>query len=73
MLRAEGEALAIARVVQAIKDAGVDDTVLAYQQLQLLPRLAEGTANKVWFVPTDVAGHVETARRLLSGTPDEQR
>jgi regulator of protease activity HflC (stomatin/prohibitin superfamily) len=56
LLRAEGEAQAIATVVQAIKAAGVDDTVLAYQRQQLLPRLAQGDANKVWFVPTDIAG-----------------
>ena len=56
LLRAEGEALAIAKVVEAIKTAGIDETVLAYQRLQLLPRIAEGEANKVWFVPTDIAG-----------------
>ena len=56
LLRAEGEALAIAKVVQAIKGAGIDETVLAYQRQQLLPRIAEGDANKVWFVPTDLAG-----------------
>jgi regulator of protease activity HflC (stomatin/prohibitin superfamily) len=56
LLRAEGEAQAIAKVVDAIKHAGVDETVLAYQRQQLLPRIAEGEANKVWFVPTDVAG-----------------
>jgi regulator of protease activity HflC (stomatin/prohibitin superfamily) len=56
LLRAEGEALAIAKVVEAIKNAGIDETVLAYQRQQLLPRIAEGDANKVWFVPTDVAG-----------------
>jgi regulator of protease activity HflC (stomatin/prohibitin superfamily) len=56
LLRAQGEAQAIATVVQAIKQAGVDETVLAYQRQQLLPRLAEGDANKVWFVPTDIAG-----------------
>jgi regulator of protease activity HflC (stomatin/prohibitin superfamily) len=56
LLRAEGEALAIAKVVEAIKAAGVDETVLAYQRQQLLPRIAEGEANKVWFVPTDLAG-----------------
>lgn len=56
LLRAEGEAQAIARIVAAIKDAGVDETVLAYQRQQLLPRIAEGEANKVWFVPTDLGG-----------------
>ncbi len=64
-LEAEGEALAVARLVEAIKASGIDDTVLAWQQLQLLPRLAEGSANKVWFVPTDVAGHVEQVKGLL--------
>ena len=56
LLRASGEAQAIAMVVQAIKEAGVDETVLAFQRQQLLPRIAEGEANKVWFVPTDIAG-----------------
>jgi len=56
LLRAQGEAQAIAMVVAAIKSAGVDDTVLAFQRQQLLPRIAEGDANKVWFVPTDLAG-----------------
>ncbi len=76
LLRAEGEALAIATVVGAIKAAGVDEKVLAYQQLQLLPRLAEGSANKVWFVPTDLSSHLEQARRLLAGAvpvPDPPR
>ncbi len=54
LLRAQGEAEAIALVVDAIKKAGVDETVLAYQRQQLLPRIAEGEANKVWFVPTDI-------------------
>ncbi len=56
LLRAEGESKAIAMVVEAIRAAGVDDTVLAYQRQMLLPRIAEGDANKVWFVPTDIAG-----------------
>jgi regulator of protease activity HflC (stomatin/prohibitin superfamily) len=67
LLRAQGEAQAIATVVHAIKAAGVDDTVLAYQRQQLLPRLAEGDANKVWFVPTDIAGAL--GRIGIGGTP----
>lgn len=64
-LEAEGEALAVATLVEAIKTADVDESVLAWQQLQLLPRLAEGSANKVWFVPTDVAGHIEQVTKAL--------
>jgi regulator of protease activity HflC (stomatin/prohibitin superfamily) len=65
LLRADGEAQAIARVVQAIKESGVDDRVLAYQRTVLLPRIAEGTANKVWFVPTDIASAVTEAAKTL--------
>jgi regulator of protease activity HflC (stomatin/prohibitin superfamily) len=67
LLRAEGEAQAIATVVKAIREAGVDETVLAFQRQQLLPRIAEGDANKVWFVPTDVAGALSTAVEGLGG------
>jgi regulator of protease activity HflC (stomatin/prohibitin superfamily) len=69
LLRAEGEAQAIARIVSAIKQAGVDETVLAYQRQQLLPRLAEGSANKVWFVPTDVAGALGSVAEQLGVKP----
>ena len=72
LLRAEGEALAIAKVVEAIKAAGVDETVLAYQRQQLLPRIAEGSSNKVWFVPTDVTGYVDQARSALGLAGDEE-
>ena len=67
LLRADGEAQAIARVVQAIKEAGVDERVLAYQRLVLLPKLAEGSANKVWFVPSDIASAVATVGEALGG------
>ena len=65
LLRAEGEAKAIAMVVEAIRAAGVDDTVLAYQRQMLLPRIAEGDANKVWFVPTDIAGAIGATASAL--------
>jgi regulator of protease activity HflC (stomatin/prohibitin superfamily) len=72
LLRAEGEAKAIAVVVDAIKQAGIDETVLAYQRQQLIPRIAEGDANKIWFVPTDMAGALGQATQALglSAPPD---
>ncbi|MDP9436777.1 MAG: SPFH/Band 7/PHB domain protein, partial [Actinomycetota bacterium] len=70
LLRADGEAQAITRVVEAIRAAGVDETVLAYQRQQLLPRLAEGSANKVWFVPTDVVAQATGALGRLQETLD---
>jgi len=53
VLSAEGEAQAIATVFAAIHDGDPDDKLLSYQYLQTLPKLAEGTANKVWMIPSE--------------------
>jgi regulator of protease activity HflC (stomatin/prohibitin superfamily) len=54
-LRAQGEAAAITTVYNALHDARLDDKLLAYKYLDRLPDIASGAANKVWFVPTDLA------------------
>ena len=54
MLRAEGEAQAITTVSSAIHAAEPDQALLAYQYLQMLPKLAQGDANKVWVVPSEL-------------------
>ncbi|MGD9696257.1 MAG: SPFH domain-containing protein [Thermoleophilia bacterium] len=54
ILRAEGQAQAIETVFKAIHDGQPDDKLLAYQYLQVLPRLAEGDANKVWVIPSEI-------------------
>ncbi len=54
MLRAEGEAQAITTVFSAVHAGKPDQAVMAYQYLQMLPALAKGEANKVWFIPTEV-------------------
>src|SRR3954464_9722780 len=52
ILTAEGQAKATRTVVDAIHAANPDATVMAYQYLQALPQIANGSANKVWIVPT---------------------
>jgi regulator of protease activity HflC (stomatin/prohibitin superfamily) len=54
VLRAEGEAQAIATVFGAIHEGDPDNKLLAYQYLQMLPKIAEGQANKVWIIPTEL-------------------
>ena len=54
MLRAEGEAQAITTVFGAIHAAEPDQGLLSYQYLQMLPKLAEGDANKVWIIPSEL-------------------
>lgn len=54
VLRAQGEAEAIKTVFKAIHDGDPDQKLLAYQYLQTLPKLAEGSANKLWIVPSEL-------------------
>jgi regulator of protease activity HflC (stomatin/prohibitin superfamily) len=53
ILRAEGESKAIETVFQAIHDGDPDPKLLQYQYLQMLPRLAQGDANKVFVIPSE--------------------
>ena len=52
ILRAQGEGQAIQTVFQAIHDGQPDQSLLAYQYLQMMPKIAEGDANKVWIIPS---------------------
>jgi regulator of protease activity HflC (stomatin/prohibitin superfamily) len=73
MLQAEGQAKAIETVFQAIHDGKPDAELLAYQYLQTLPQIAQGEANKVWIIPSDLqqaVGRVAGAvKDLAAGTP----
>ena len=60
ILRAQGEGQAIQTVFQAIHDGQPDQSLLAYQYLQMMPKIAEGDANKVW---VDPVGDHQGARR----------
>src|SRR3954468_16120599 len=59
ILRAQGEGAAIQTVFQAIHDGQPDQSLLAYQYLQMLPKIAEGDANKVWIVPSEIGRALE--------------
>jgi regulator of protease activity HflC (stomatin/prohibitin superfamily) len=54
VLRAEGEAKAIETVFSAIHTGDPDSKLLAYQYLQMLPKIAEGPANKLWIIPSEL-------------------
>jgi regulator of protease activity HflC (stomatin/prohibitin superfamily) len=54
VLRAEGEAQAITTVFGAIHAGDADPKLLAYQYLLTLPKLAEGSANKLWVIPSEL-------------------
>ena len=54
ILRADGEAQAIEKVFNAIHEGRPDQELLAYQYQQTLPKLAEGTSNTLWIIPSEV-------------------
>ena len=54
ILQAEGQAKAIDTVFRAIHEGGVDQKLLAYQYLQVLPQIAQGDANKMWIIPSEL-------------------
>jgi regulator of protease activity HflC (stomatin/prohibitin superfamily) len=54
-------------VFNAIHEANPSQKVLAYQYLQALPQIANGTANKVWIVPTELTRALEGMGGALGG------
>src|ERR1700761_3143542 len=63
--RARGQAEAIGTVFQAIHDGRPDQRLLAYQYMQMLPQLAQGDANKVWIVPSEIGKALEGLGGIL--------
>jgi regulator of protease activity HflC (stomatin/prohibitin superfamily) len=67
ILRAEGESKAIETVFQAIHDGEPDQKLLSYQYLQMLPQLAQGSANKVWVIPSEFSQAFANLGDTLTG------
>jgi regulator of protease activity HflC (stomatin/prohibitin superfamily) len=74
ILRAQGEGQAIQTVFQAIHDGNPDQSLLAYQYLQMMPKIAAGDANKLWIVPSEIGKALEglgSTMNELRGIPQE--
>jgi len=67
VLRADGEAAAIKKVFAAVHEANPDEKVLAYQYLQQLPAIANGSASKVWIIPAELSGAAEQILKAFKG------
>ncbi|BAS12208.1 uncharacterized protein Mb1524 [Arthrobacter sp. Hiyo8] len=71
ILRADGEAQAIQKVFDAIHKGNPDQKLLAYQYLQTLPKIAEGSSNKLWIIPSEVGeASRASAERSVAPTAD---
>jgi regulator of protease activity HflC (stomatin/prohibitin superfamily) len=69
ILRAEGEAKAIDTVFQAIHAGDPDPKLLSYQYLQMLPKLAQGDANKIWVIPSEFTQALGGITAAFGGRP----
>jgi regulator of protease activity HflC (stomatin/prohibitin superfamily) len=63
---AEGEAKAILNVFSAIHDGKPDNELITLKYLEMLPRLAEGSANKV-FLPYEASGIISALSAMVEG------
>jgi regulator of protease activity HflC (stomatin/prohibitin superfamily) len=63
--RARGQAEAIITVFRAIHEGNPDQRLLAYQYMQMLPQIAQGDANKLWIVPSEIGKALEGIGGLL--------
>jgi regulator of protease activity HflC (stomatin/prohibitin superfamily) len=59
VLMADGQAKAIDIVFSAIHDGRPDPELLAYQYLQVLPKIAEGSGSQIWMIPSELTKALE--------------
>ncbi|TFJ95336.1 tRNA-dihydrouridine synthase B [Platysternon megacephalum] len=73
MLVAQGEAQAITTVFNAIHAGRPNQALLAYQYMQMLPQLAQGDANKVWVIPSELNDALKGLGRVVGdiGLPQD--
>jgi len=69
ILQAEGKAKAIETVFAAIHAGNADSRLLAYQYLQTLPEIAQGDANKVWIIPSELSQALARVAETVTGVP----
>ncbi|WP_235931404.1 SPFH domain-containing protein [Actinomyces respiraculi] len=67
ILKAQGESRAILQVFDAIHRGNADPKLLAYQYLQTLPKIANGTSSKMWIVPTEFTAALDGIAGALGG------
>lgn len=67
ILTAEGEARAILQVFDAVHRGDADPKLLAYQYLQILPKIAQSPSSKMWFLPSELTGALGQLARGFAG------
>lgn len=70
-LQAQGQAKAVEKTFAAIKSARPTPELLAYQYLLTLPQIAQGSASKIWVVPSDFSSALQGFTKLLGAPGDD--
>ncbi len=65
IINANAQAQAIATVFSAIHTGAADEKVLAYLYLQQLPVIANGTASKIWLIPSELSSLASTIAKAF--------
>ena len=69
---AEGEAKAILNVFGAIHEGKPDNELITLKYLEMLPRLAEGDANKI-FLPYEASGIISALSAMVEGVKGKDK
>ena len=67
ILQAEGQAKAVDTIFQAVHRNDPDPQLLAYQYLQMLPKLAEGPNNTFFVIPSEVTSALSSISSAFAG------
>jgi regulator of protease activity HflC (stomatin/prohibitin superfamily) len=65
VIRADAEAKAVHTVYAALHEANPSAAALAHRYLETLPELAQGEANKVWVLPSELTGAISTIKQAF--------
>lgn len=68
---AQGEAEAIGSVFQAIHDGKPDERLITLKYLEMLPRLADNKANKL-FMPYEASGMISALSAMIEGVRNDK-
>jgi regulator of protease activity HflC (stomatin/prohibitin superfamily) len=73
ILNAQGQSQAIETVFEAIHQGNPNPQLLAYQYLQVLPQIAQGAANKIWVIPSELTQALGRITDALPRGRDDDR
>ncbi len=68
---AQGEADAIGSVFKAIHDGKPDEKLITLKYLEMMPKLAEGKANKI-FLPIEASGIISSLAAMVEGIKSDK-